>query len=303
MKQKIPVGGTIAHAYRFVATQPLTIFKAAWLPLLASMVLLFLFFRRMSLFLTAAQAHDPAAVSLFGSLLLLIVLILIFFFAQFTAITEAALGRPPKSWVALHFDRTMWRMLGGFLAAAGVIAVITIMTMILSYLLGLGLDIMVKAAPSARPISAIAAGVAIIACFCVIFFIAMRFLFLLGPVTVSETGLGLARSWVLSKGSFWRSFLITLSITIPVGIANRMLSFALVGLPPTLPPGTAKAAQDAAEAAWQIRQMNAMADHWYITLPIMGLVMLFQLGAGCAAQAHAYRKLTEDDGLAPIAGD
>ncbi len=303
MKKKIPVGGAIAHAYRFVFTQPLAIFKAAWLPLLASLVLMFLFFRRMALFLTAAQAHDPAAVSLFGSLLLLIVLILVFFFAQFTAITETALGRPPKSWVALHFDRTMWRVLGGFLAAAGVIAIITIITIIISYVLALGLDLMIKVAPGTRPISAIAAGLVVFACFCVIFFIALRFLFLLAPVTVSETGLGLARSWQLSKSNFWRAFLITLSITIPVGIANRMLSYALAGLPPTLPPGTAKAAQDAAEAAWQITQMNAMADRWFVTLPIMGLVMLFQLGAGCAAQAHAYRKLTEDDGLAPIAGD
>ena len=303
MKKKIPVGGAIAHAYRFVFTQPLTIFKAAWLPLLASLALAFLFFRRMVLFLTAAQGHDPAAVSLFGSISLLIALLLVFFFAQLTAITEATLDRPPSSWVALHFNRTMWRVLGGFLAAASVIAVVFILLMILVFLLGLGLDAMIKAAPGSRPMSAIAAGVAVFACFCVIFFIAMRFLFLLGPVTVSETGLGLARSWELSKANFWRMFLITLSITIPVGIANRMLSFALVGLPPTLPPGTAKAAQDAAEAVWQISQMNAMADHWYITLPIMGLVMLFQLGAGCAAQAHAYRKLTEDDGLAPIAGD
>ncbi|MFO1247382.1 MAG: hypothetical protein U1E93_03975 [Alphaproteobacteria bacterium] len=298
MTKKIPVGRTIAHAYRFVFTQPLAIFKAAWLPMLASLAVAFLFFKRMILFMTAAQAHDPAAVSLFGSIVLLIALLLVFFFAQFTAITETAMGRPAPSWIALHFSWTMWRMLGSFLAGAGVIAVVTILVIIVAYLAGLGLDALVKAVPGLRLASAIAAGLAVLACLCVIVFTATRFLFLLGPVTVSRQGLGLARSWELSNRNFWRMFLVTLSILIPVGIANRALSYALVGLPPTLPANLSKAARDAAEMAWQITQMNKMTELWYIFLPIAGLLMLFQLGAGCAAQAFAYQKLTEDDGLA-----
>jgi hypothetical protein len=44
-----------------------------------------------------------------------------------------------------------------------------------------------------------------------------------------------------------------------------------------------------------------MANRWYLTLPLSGALMLFQLGAGCAAQVFAYRALTENENSAPIA--
>src|SRR3954468_18374043 len=106
--QKIPVGATIAHAYRFAFGQALVVFKAIWLPLLASLAVALLAMRRMALFLAAAQAHDPSAMSLFGPLLLLFALLVIFYFAAFTAATETALGRLPQSWFANHFNRPMW---------------------------------------------------------------------------------------------------------------------------------------------------------------------------------------------------
>jgi hypothetical protein len=299
---KIPVGATIAHAYRFVFANALTVFKAIWLPLLASLAVFFLFTRRTALFLAAVQAHDPSAVSLFGPLLLLGVLLVIFYFAQFTAATEAALGRPPQSWVAFHFDKTMWRLLAGFLGAMGALAILCIIAMIMSLAIGTVLDMAVKAAPVIRPAVAIAAVLLVLLFCCILFFVAFRFLFLLGPVNVSEQRLGLRRSWELSAHNFWRILLITLAITVPVGIVNQIIGFSLGGFPPTLPAGASKAARDAAETAWQIARLNAMADRWYLTLPLTGLVMWFQLGAGCAAQAFAYRKLTEDAASAPVAG-
>jgi hypothetical protein len=297
--QKIPVGATIAHAYRFAFGDALLVFKAIWLPLLASLAVLLLFSRRIALFLTAVQAHDPSAISLFGPLVLLFPLIVVFYFAAFAAATEAALGRAPQTWFANHFNRPMWRLLGGVLGAMGVLAVVAIVLLIASFAIGTGLNILVKAVPATGAVGAVGAVLLAIVIVGLIVFVALRLLFLLGPVSVSEQQMGLRRSWELSQGNFWRILLITLAITIPVAILNQIVSLSLGGLPPALPAGTTKAAREAAETAWQIARLNRMADRWYLTLPLSGLAMWFQLGAGCAAMAFAYRKLT--DASAPVA--
>jgi hypothetical protein len=300
--QKIPVGATIAYAYRFAFGQALIVFKAVWLPLIALLVVIHLLTRRMALFLAAAQAHDPSAPSLFGPLLLLFPLMLIFFFAQFTAATELALGKPPQSWFANHFSRPMWRLMGSFLFALAAIFVIYLLYFIailaVGALAGAILDKPVSAA-TYRVIFLISAAISFLIGLGIMAFAVIRFLFLLAPISVVEQK-GLPRAWELSKGNFWRALLVTLTIMLPVAIINYTYATSLAGVP-QITANMTKEAREAAEMTWRIAQMNAMADHWYITLPLAGLLTLFQLGAGCAAQAFAYRKLTENS--APVAGD
>ena len=81
--QKIPVGATVAHAYRFAFGHAADIFKAIWLPLLAQLAVALMLTRQMAIFMAAMEAKDPSAVNLFGPLLLLFPLALIFFFAQY----------------------------------------------------------------------------------------------------------------------------------------------------------------------------------------------------------------------------
>ena len=136
--------------------------------------------------------------------------------------------------------------------------------------------------------------------FCGLFLLSLRLLFLLAPVNVGEQQLGVAEAWKLSAGNFWRALLITLAIIIPVGIINQIYGVSLAGLPPSLPASASKEAREAAEMAWRIKELNIMSDRWYLTLPLIGLLTLFQLGAGCAAQVFAYRALTDES--APVAG-
>jgi hypothetical protein len=298
--KKIPVGATIAHAYRFAFANALTVLKAIWLPLLAQLAVILLLTKRIALFMAAAQARDPSAASLFGPLLLLFPLALIFFFAQFTAATETALGRPPQSWLAFHFDKVMWRLVGGFLTALAAITAVALVGSLIIWLLSFGLDVIVKVAPGTRPVVAILAVLLVAAYFSVLILACMRFLFLLAPVNVSEQQLGVRRAWELSAGNFWRALLVTLAIMLPVMIINYAYVFSLAGLPPVMPNAT-KEAREAADMAWRVAELNIMAERWYLTLPLTGLLMLFQFATGCAAQAFAYRALT--DGSAPVAGN
>lgn len=298
--KKIPVGATIAHAYRFAFGHALEMFKAIWLPLLAQLAVGLLLTRRMVVFMTAMQAHDPSAVSLFGPLLLLIPLVLIFFFAQFTAATETALGRPPQTWFAFHFDKPMWRLLGGHLFAALALAAAALIMMLVLLVLSTGLDIVAKASPGARPALAIVAGLLLAAYFCVMALLSLRFLFLLAPINVAEQRLGVRQAWELSFGNFWRILLVVIAITLPIALINYAYVYALAGLP-SIPQGASKDVREATELAWRIKELNIVADRWYLTLPLTGVLMLFQFGLACAAQVFAWRALTEKDASAPIA--
>ena len=84
-------------------------------------------------------------------------------------------------------------------------------------------------------------------------------------------------------------------------LINYAYIFSLVGLPPMMPNATRTGSGGAPRrrGAWQF---NAMTARWYFTLPLSGALILFQFGAGCAAQVFAYRALTEDEASAPVAG-
>jgi hypothetical protein len=299
---KIPVGKTIAHAYRFAFGNIPTIVRAIGLPLLAQMAVVFLLSQRAGLFMATVQAHDPSAATLVGPMLLLFLLTLIFFFAQFTAATETALGRPPQSWLALPFGKPMWRLMGGFITALAAIAAFSLVLFLALWLVAFGLDQLVKAVPGSRQVVAVLAGLMVAAFFCALVFVLLRFLFLLAPVSVAEQQLGVKRSWKLSAGNFWRIFLVTLAIALPVTIVNYGYGYFMAG-PLHIAPGASKETIEAAQMAWRIHQLNAMAERWYITLPLTAVVMLFQFGAGCAAQAFAWRVLTEGEASNPVAAD
>ena len=80
--KKIPVGATIAHAYRFAFGDFLTVLRSIWLPLLVQLGLSILVGRYAISLFQALAAKDPSAVSLLGPIVPLYAIILILFFAQ-----------------------------------------------------------------------------------------------------------------------------------------------------------------------------------------------------------------------------
>lgn len=299
MTNKIPVGATIAHAYRFFFGNIPALLRATWIPLLLHLAVALVMSRRMALFFAAIDAHDPAAVTLLGSVLLLLCLALILFAAQFAAATEVALGRPPYPLFHVPLGRATWRLLGGFIAAVLAIGAVALAGLVILWIVSALLKLMFHATPGARPIVLTVVALEMTAFFLLFTFASVRLLFLVAPVNVAEQKLGVTQSWELTAGNFWRAFLVTLAIMIPVAAANYALAIAIAGFP----PGTQGMSREAAQAvmtAWRTAQLNALADHWYVFLPVTGVVSLFQFGALSAAQVFAWRHLT---GSAPVAGD
>jgi hypothetical protein len=299
--KKIPVGATIAYAYRFAYSHFLPVVRALWIPLLLQLAVVLVLSRRMALFFAAIEAKDPSAATLAGPVFLLFCLATILFAAQYAASMEVALGRPPHSLFHVPAGRTMWRLLGGLVTAMLLIIVIASILFVAISILSYTLGEVAKAAPGARIAVAVIAVLLAAALFAFLTLISVRFLFLLAPANVAEQKFGIVRSWELSKGNFWRALLVALAIFIPLTIANYAVSFSVGGLPPSA-AGLSKEAADAARMAWQVRQLTLLAERWYISLPATALIMLFQFSAGSAAQAFAYRALTENDASAPVAG-
>jgi hypothetical protein len=298
---KIPVGATIAHAYRFTFSNVATLLRAIWLPLLAQLILYFFMIKRVTRFLAVVQARDPSVLTQLGPLLLWVLVALLLFFVQFTAAMETALGRPSASAFYFPLGRKMWRLLGATLAALLAIGGLMVVGLLALGAAGLLLDLLIAATPGNQVLRALLTALAMLVYGCSLFFFALRFLFLLAPVNLSEEELGVTRAWHLSAGNFWRILLVVLAVAVPVILINYAYQFALSGFPPSS-FGLSREAAQAARATWQMKQANAIADHWYLTLPVSALLMFLQLGTGCAAQAFAYRTLTEAETSAPVAG-
>lgn len=300
---RIPVGATIAHAYRFAFGDCLKILRASWIALALQFVLSFFMVQRMTGFMTSLMARDPSAIGQIGPLLLIYPFAIILFLVQITAVTELALN-PGKPVGLFNFPigKPTWRMAGAFIIATLAIAAFLLAFVIAVFTLGF----IVKMAGLSKAVAAIAFLLVVLVGYGGVIYVVCRFYFLLAPVTVAEERIALGRAWKLTSRNFWRIFLIILAIFVPVMIAEYAVIFAAVGLPPVLPHGTGLEAMQAlqhAKLAWNLAMFAAIQKYWYLALPFFVALIIFWLGTSCAAQVFAYRKLTEDEGLVPVAGD
>jgi len=297
--KKIPVGATIAHAYRFAFGDFLTVLRSIWLPLLVQLGLSILVGRYAISLFQALAAKDPSAVSLMGPIVPLYAIILILFFAQLATVTKVALGMLRDiPLIDFPFGKDTWRLLGAFLVAGLVILAMLICFGLAAGVLGFAL----RAAGTGKGLLAIFVGLLFVIGYGGAIFAAFRFMFLLAPVAIAEQRMGIGRAWQLSQGNFWRSFLIMFSIMLPVILVEYAAIFAAIGLPP-MPHGEGPQAFEARRMEWNIAILQAMVTHWYIALPLAALLMVLYLGATCGAQAFAYRALTQDQASAPVAAD
>jgi hypothetical protein len=148
--KKIPVGATIAHAYRFAFSQFLPVLRALWIPLLLQLAVVLVLSRRMALLFAATAAKDPSAATLLGPVLLLFCLAVVLFAAQYAAGMEVALGRPPHSLFHVPAGRTMWRLLGGLITGTVLIIIIALILYVMISILSYAMGEIAKTSPSAH---------------------------------------------------------------------------------------------------------------------------------------------------------
>ena len=219
--KKIPVGTTIAFAYRFLVTEIGTIVGIAWLPAVLSSTVSY--FARLYAVEHRAllDAGDPQVAGAYLLLSLASLVVLLFASSMVgVAITRAAMGqeRPPGA-LLLYFaaGQTEWRMFSAnvryLLGAAALLALAALITVAAFFLSGTPLEPPAQIQPTAATVLAgliswavlLYAGATI-----------LRMGFLLPATIVVEEKGGLRRSYELAKGNFWRVLAVLLALGLPV---------------------------------------------------------------------------------------
>jgi hypothetical protein len=294
MAHKVPVGGTITHAYRFAFGNILNNLGAMWIPaviLYATNFVLSAFYRNVIL-----SAGNPQ-VALAGLYLFIIMIVFgILSAAQIGGITKEALGlRTGNAWLQFPFGAVTWRLVGAYLLYFVVLIVLYIGVFVVSLLFA-GIAAGAAATGSTNwllPGAGIVAVILKILMLCALLYVATRLSFLLGPVVVAEHKISLIRAWELSKGNFWQIFAVMLAIIVPLLVLEAAGLWALFGSS-LIPPSDPGVTPEELSAFHQHQfQMLVNLQRWLsLAYPLVG-VIFYGLFAG--ANAFAYRTLTASD--------
>lgn len=296
---RIPVGATIAHAYRFAFGSFVRILAVVWTTWLAMVVLSVVMMRTTMAFSIAIAARDFHAL---GSALVLLIpfylLVLLLMFMQISGIARLALGLlPTPLYFYFSLDRGVWRLIGKSLLAIVIMIVAYVALVIAGIFMAAAARLLGGGTGVAM---ALAAATVLIIGILAYFYGVMRLTFFLTPVVLAEERSGLKRAWALGRGNFWRALTVLLAIFLPV----MVLEFAWLfgpwgpGLPPAPPmPATPAllAAHNAAMAQWNEQLMGTIYGAWYISIPVFLLVTILFYGAMVGAQCFAYQALTAEE--------
>jgi hypothetical protein len=242
MMGKIPIGKTIGEAYDFALGRYLPILGVIWLPLAllvaAEYFVLVPYFLRVFEFvqfaLQHAKDHHPVPPPEMATMRPYIwsvdaLAVVVSIWIQ-VGIAKTALGLrtgPLFAYIPVGLDELrvigayivfIALVYGGFLGFAIVVGIgVALGAALVS---GGAFDFSAMGSTAPWIFGAIAAG--ILAIFAALIYVQIRLLFLLVPATVAEKRFGLWRSWELSRGNFWRIFVVG------VGTLSPLLAFEFV---------------------------------------------------------------------------
>jgi hypothetical protein len=250
-------------------------------------------------------AHDPAEFVranmpfflAFGRVFWPVALSLFFFAVMFlTGLTRKALGMMEgPTFFYFNLGPSFWRMFGAVIVAAVILVVLRIAMQLAAvawllfagHFLPMGIAVIVDV-------------VGAITFFCVFVYVMVRLLFLLPAVVVAENSLGIARSWSLGEGNFWRSFVALLAVVIPAAvvlgiIASILFSFLMAGFP--VPPFAGEPNPNPSEVMEWLPKLFAFVGrvlkaNWPIILATQLVIGIVIRSLVVAASAKAYLGLT-----------
>lgn len=284
--QKIPVWKTITEGYSFTFGQLGTIIGLIWLPMVVVAVAgYFVMAQYYSSIPSAMEQGDPTTAGRSALIVILwSVISLLLWSMVYAAVTRQALGiRQGSALFSFHFGSTELRVFG---AIAALIAILAFFLMIYVSIVGL-LAGAARSGGNASPAAGAAVGLFAVIFLPALFFVMVRLSFFVIPATIAEGGIGLARSWQLTGGNFWRIILIALVSIGPLLIVVAAAQFAILGpdffVPNNLAPG-----DTAAQLRELIAQMRAASPHMPLLYGFSFFIAPVAAGLVLAPPAIAY---------------
>ncbi|MEI9931127.1 MAG: hypothetical protein WDM89_11430 [Rhizomicrobium sp.] len=310
MTGKIPVGETIARAYGFAFGNILNNLGVIWIPVAILYGLVFLFYPSYMGLMAALISRDFEAVrQALPYLILGYVLLFVLLIAQVAALTKEALGlRAGSAWLQFPFGAAMWRLLIGYIALMLVCILLYIAMILIAVVGGIvgGLVASLASGASSKLIVGAVTVIFALGVFCALIYCVVRLSFLLAPAAV-EGPKALRRGWALTRGNFWRIFVLILSVLLPLIVIECLYLYFVVGPDLLVPPHMSGMTQQGLEqwnaqrSAGMLALMQRMHDYWYIVYPIGLLFSLIMYGLFAGLSAFAYRALVPPDHPVPEA--
>jgi len=310
--KKIPVGVTIARAYRFAFGDFFRILGVLWPAMLLMWLPSFLMRQQMMTLSMQMAARDYSGLrEVWPLLLLFYVIAFILVFMQVIGIAQLALDRHKGPvWFYFSLGKPVWRLIGSALLLFVAIIVGWVAVVLGGLLIGFLLGLISKAVNNSMFGTGMAflTGLAFIVLWCAYFYAFIRLTFLLSPVVAAEEeGFALGRGWLLGKENFWRMFAILLAVLGPFLILEFVLLFDVmfkgVPFPPPHASATQIAAYQAAINSRTMEMMNAIVRYWYVIYPLSIALIAVLYGSTIGAQCFAYRALAEGEASAPVSAD
>jgi hypothetical protein len=284
---KLPVGRTIADAYRFAFGHLGTIIGLIWVPLVLATLLNFL--PELGGSVGDAAANPVAASTQVIENIAILVLTQLLYAIIYVAVTRQALGlRQGTAMVHFALGPPEFRMFGATLLLLMVSFGCALFFAMLLAAIGA-----LSAMQNGNVFIALPSALLAVAGFCAIVYALVRLGYLLAPVTIIENRIDLARGWMLTRGNFWRVFAVVLAIIVPIGILESGAMLTLMGkeLIGALP------AVGSSDAAIQ-QHMQVIEEIFRKHMPQILFVSLilapFNLGLSISASAFGYRALAPD---------
>lgn len=289
---KIPVGQTIASAYRFTFVGLERIIGVIWLPIIILTIGdYFVSGQYLTGMATAMESDDPTqalpmltAVIGYGFVKLLLVSVI---GVGITREILKPLNRP--MFLRFSFGGAELRMA---VAVIGLYALLFVVALICltagSFLAGAA-----GAAPgmaAGAKVVGFAAALALLFSPILIYAFA-RLSYLVVPSVVLDGKFGIERSWQLAKGNVGRIVLIALAIVIPLLIVQAVLQAVVMG-PDSLSGEMDFFSNRAAQARQTAEQMRQVAAHLPLLMGIKFVLAPFFYGLIFAAPAFAFQALT-----------
>jgi hypothetical protein len=228
----------------------------------------------------------------------------LFFWVMHTIATvgvqRKALGLIEKPvFVYFTLDGAVWRLIGAMFVA-------TVLVYLALTVLALGV-VAIFAAGKIYKLPAIyglVEALAVIAIICAYFYIFVRLTFFLPAVVVAEGGFGLARSWELGGGNFWR--VVALII---VCVFAPMMALSMISSVVTTP--LMMSAMWPLQHSVEQHQILTPAQTWAMMMPMFKILIPFTiayqaitwpilLGLTNGVSATAYRNVTGQDPLSVL---
>lgn len=290
---KIPVKQTIVEAYRFTFGDLGKNIGLIWLPVLVMTIGSYFFLMPYFSGLTELDSSEeliqlgPQVLRMYAYELAAVLFVAMI---GVSLVREVLTPKEGTSYFRFALGGAELRVFGGYIGLFALMMVFAIALVLLGIAAGVAANFLAHGADLKTNTFA-AMGLIVLIGAPVLIYVFVRLGFLMVPAAVNEGKFGIESSWRLTKGNFWRIFVITLATMLPVIAVTLIAEVAILG-PDYFNPHLSDLQDKAAMARHSAEQMRLMSARFPMLMGLGLLLAPFTYALTFAPPAIAYRALT-----------